>query len=48
MDRWARCKTVALEPNSYMPTQTAIELWFCCCKELQNDLQNMGITVTST
>ena len=39
---------MALQPNSYTPTQTANELWFCCCKELQNDLQNVGITVSPT
>ena len=47
-DRCAGYKTVALQPNSYTPTQTANELWFCCCKELHNDLQNVGITPTST
>ena len=39
---------MALEPNAYTPMQTANELWFCCCKELQNNLQNMGTTPTST
>ena len=43
-DRCARYKTAALEPNSYTPLQIANELWLCCCQELQNDLQNVGIT----
>ena len=47
-DRWARYKTMALEPHSYSVPQTTNELWFCCYKEAQNNLQNLGITVTST
>ena len=39
---------MALEPHSYSGTQTANNLWFRCCKDLQNNLQSMGITVLST
>ena len=39
---------MALEPHSYSVPQTTNELWFCCYKEAQNNLQNLGITVTST
>ena len=39
---------MALEPHSYSDMQMANELWHCCCQELQNDLQNMGITVSSS
>ena len=48
MDRWARCQTVALEPNSYSETRTPNELLFCCCKELQNNLQHVGNVAAST
>ena len=47
-ERWGRYKAVALEPWSYSRAQTANELWACCPKELQDDLQNVGITLTST
>ena len=46
-DRWARYKTVALETNSYSVSQTTNEFWVCCYKGVQNNLQNLGITVTS-
>ena len=48
LDRWSRYKTTALEPNSYTPMQTENELWFCRCKELQNNLQHVGIVAAST
>ena len=38
---------MALEPNTYTPTQTANKLWFCCCKEIQHHLKNVGITPNS-
>ena len=47
-ERWGRYKAVALEPWSYSRAQTANELWACCPKELQDDLQNVGITLAST
>ena len=41
-------KAVALEPWNYSETQVANKLLACCPKELQDDLQNVGITLTST
>ena len=47
-DCWDRYKTMTLVPNSYSDKQLAHKLWSCCCKELQDDLQHMGITGTFT
>ena len=45
---WSRYKTVAQEPCNYSETLIANKLWACCLKELQDDIQNVGITLTST
>ena len=39
--------TVALQPNFYLDMQIGHKLWLCCCKELQNNLQYVGITPPS-
>ena len=48
MDRWARYKTLVLVPSAYMEMQMAHKLWSCWCKELQNNLQHVGIVAAST
>ena len=47
-ERWSRFKAVVLEPWNYSEIQIANELLACCPKELQDDLHNVGITITST
>ena len=47
-DKWARYKDAKLTPNSFSPQLIANELFNCCCQELQNDLQNVGLQVEST
>ena len=48
LDKWTRYKAATLTPNNFPPQLIANELFNCCCQELQNDLQNVGLQVEST
>ena len=48
LDKWTRYKAPTLMLNNFPPQLIAKELFNCCCQELQNDLQNVGLQVEST
>ena len=48
LEKWARYRAATLTANKFSPQLIASELFNCRCKELQNNLQNVGLKMEST